>query len=123
MSGMRRGGQLVIALWAAMLPGVAAAQAVSPAVPYYAMDPRMPLTPHADSPVQQQILENYRSQLLQAQRAMLLQNPGGAGREQLDINRQLNGFAGGSASTPTSPATPPPSFGTVPQPPFDAAPR
>src|SRR5579862_7329934 len=123
MSGMHRRGCLVIALWAAAHPGGAAAQ-VAPAVPYYAMDPQMPLTPHADNPVQQQILQNYRSQLLQTQREMSLQNPGGLSHDQIEINRQLNAFGAGAAAAPTPPTAPPmPNFGTVPSPPFNAAPR
>lgn len=61
-----------IALCLALLPAVplpALAQAtVMPAPPYYAMEPTNPLTPSARNPVQQQILENDRTQLQQTQR-------------------------------------------------------
>jgi len=114
---------MAIAVLAVGVSGLAFGQV--PAPPYYAMDPASPLTPRASSPVQQQILENYRSQLLQAQRQGLQQNPAGLGREQLEINRQLNTYAlpGSSAPAPGIVAAPSSIPGTVPAPPFNAAPR
>lgn len=124
MTEMRPATCLALSLWLA-LSAVATAQGLPPpAPPYYAMDPRTPLAPHADGPVQQQVLESYRSQLLQAQREMLSRNPGGAGPDQLEINRRLNAFGPGAvvgASPPAAPA--PPDFNTIPQPPFNAAPH
>jgi hypothetical protein len=55
--------------------------------------------------VQQQIQENYRSQLLQTQREMLQQNPSGLGREQLEISHQLNMY---NAPPPVTYSAPPP---------------
>jgi hypothetical protein len=55
--------------------------------------------------MQQQIQENYRSQLLQTQREMLQQNPSGLGREQLEINHQLNMY---NAPPPVTYNAPPP---------------
>src|SRR5689334_18484257 len=99
---MLRGLVLGIAVLASGLDGAAFAQ-VGPAPPYYAMDPTSPVTPRAASPGDQQILENYRSQLLQSQRESLQQNPSGVGRDQLQLNRQINGLGPGPIGS-TAPA-------------------
>ena len=106
---------MVLALFATLLPLACRAQTpVVPAVPYYAMDPRSPLTPRADSPVQQQVLENYRSQLRQTQHELSLQNPAGTAPAQFQVNSQLNSFAAtpppvvGVPSSPMPGLTPPP---------------
>ena len=108
---MVRASVLAIALAAAS--GAAWGQ-VPPATPYYAMDPTSPLSPRAASPVQQQMLENYRGQLLQAQRDSLQQNPSGLGRDQLQLGNQLNSFNGPAMMTPPSPAASAPPFPSVP---------
>jgi hypothetical protein len=91
-------GRLVFCTMAllAAAPVAAHAQFVSvPPPPGYAMNPP------ADSPLQQQILRNYRSDLLQTQRDLALQNPSGLSRDQLDVARQLNTV--NSALIPASP--------------------
>jgi hypothetical protein len=108
---MMRAAVLAIALAAASGP---AWGQVPPAPPFYAMDPTSPLTPRAASPVQQQMLENYRTQLLQAQRDNLQQNPSGLGRDQLQLGNQLNTFNGPAAMTPPSIAAPAPPFPSIP---------
>ena len=106
---------------------------IVPAPPYYAMTPAMPLTPYAQSPVQQQVLQNYRSQLQATQRDLLQQNPSGLGREQLDIGHQLNYYnlpynppaaigSGGTAPGAGFNAAPFSATGPVAAPPFNAAP-
>ena len=62
----------------------------SPAAAQRALNPNLSLSAPATSPVQQQIQENYRIQLLQQQRELLLQNPSGLSREQIDIQHLLN---------------------------------
>jgi len=105
------------ALAAILAPTIALAQA-APSPPYYATDPRAPMNPSASTPLQQQILENYRTQLQISQRALSQQGPPGLSREQLDINRQLNqygagpvgaapGLPPGPMSAPTVPTTTP----------------
>jgi hypothetical protein len=96
-------GRLVFCLVAllAAAPVAAHAQLVRvPAAPGYATNP-----PVADSPLQQQILRNYRSDLQQTQRELAVQNPSGLSREQLDVTHQLN--------TVNSALTPPPLSGTT----------
>jgi hypothetical protein len=119
---MVRAAVLAIAL--TTVSGAASGQ-VPPAPPYYAMDPTSPLAPRAASPVQQQMLENYRTQLLQSQRDSLQQNPSGLGRDQLQLGNQLNNFNGPAAMVPSSVAAPVPPFPSIPPGPLfnPAAPR
>jgi hypothetical protein len=87
----------VVALLAAVAPVTVRAQPV-PVLPGYAINP-----PASDSPLQQQILRNYRSELRHAQRELAIRNPPGLSREQLDLTRQLN--AVNSALRPASPSS------------------
>jgi hypothetical protein len=108
---------LVIALAAAGAPVAASAQTgILPAPPYYAMSPGS----SAVSPVQQQVLENYRIQLQQTQREMLQQNPSGLGRDQIEVTRQLNLYNAAPPTTYT--AAPPPAPSRAPPPAYYAAP-
>lgn len=117
------GRATVLAIMLAAASGAAWGQ-VPPAPPYYAMDPTSPLTPRAASPVQQQMLENYRTQLLQAQRDSLQQNPSGLGRDQLQLGNQLNAFGGPAAMVPPTVAAPLPPFPSImPGPLFTPAPN
>lgn len=103
---------LSVALLAAA-PVAAHAQSVRlPATPGYATNP-----PVADSPLQQQMLRNYRSDLLQTQRDLAVQNPSGLSREQLDVAHQLNTVNPALAPPPAAtiaPATPPAVPGAAP---------
>jgi hypothetical protein len=99
---MLRIALLAAAMIAAGAPQMARAQA-APSPPYYAMDPQSPGAPSGNSPVQQQIIENYRTQLQQTQRSLSQQDPSGTSRAQLDINRQLNQY-NTAPPTPFSPA-------------------
>ena len=93
----------------AVAPIAAHAQSVRvPPAPGYATNP-----PAADSPLQQQMLRNYRSDLLQTQRELVVQNPSGLSREQLDVMHQLNTVNSAPAATMT-PATPLSVPGSVP---------
>jgi hypothetical protein len=118
------GRATVLAIMMAVISGPAGSQ-IPPAPPYYAMDPTSPLTPRAASPVQQQMLENYRTQLLQAQRDSLQQNPSGLGPNQLQIGNQLNAFGGPATMVPATVAPPTPPFPSIPPSPLftPAAPR
>ena len=63
-----------------------------PAAAQPALNPNMSLSAPATSPVQQQMRENYRSQLQQEQRDLLQQNPSGLGRDQIEIQHELNDY-------------------------------
>jgi hypothetical protein len=119
----RAAGSVVLAL-AMAVPGAAWAQfRAVPAMPYYAINPNAPLAPRADAPVQQQVLQNYRTQLQQSYREMLQQNPSGLGREQLDMGRQLNALGPGYGSAGLPPAVAPAPGGPPGGAPTAAAPR
>jgi hypothetical protein len=77
---MVRPGLLAIALFVAALP--AAGQP--------ALNPNLSLSTPGTAPVQQQMRENYRSQLQQAGRELMQQNPSGLTREQIEIQHQLD---------------------------------
>jgi hypothetical protein len=73
-------------------PAIVLAQGLVPNRPYYATNPNQPLAPSPQNPAQQQVLENYRTQLLQTEREMLQQNPSGLSRGQIEVGRQLNTY-------------------------------
>ena len=107
---------LVILLAAAAAPLPASAQGFAPTPPSYATSPGSTSVP----PVQQQVLENYRSQLQQTQREMLQQNPSGLSPPQIEVGRQLNIF---NAVPPTTySAAPPPAPSHAPPAAYYAAP-
>ena len=108
---------LTVALLAAA-PVAAQAQPVrTPAAPGYATNP-----PLSDSPLQQQLLRNYHSDLLQTQRDLAVQDPSGLSREQLDVTHRLNTVNRAPTPPPAAtvtPATPPSApFGTLTPAPF-----
>lgn len=66
--------------------------AALPAVAQPALNPNLSLSSPATSPVQQQMRENYRSQLQQEQRELTRQNPSGLSRDQIEIQHELNNY-------------------------------
>ncbi|MGE0258673.1 MAG: hypothetical protein AB7H71_04985 [Alphaproteobacteria bacterium] len=73
-----------------------------PAAPGYPIQP-----PASNSPLQQQMLRNYRSDLQQTQRELSARNPSGLSREQLDVRHRLNAVDSALAPAPTPPAPTP----------------
>jgi hypothetical protein len=98
--------QAFLVVMATAAPLTVLAQGLLPNPPYYAINPNQPFAPSPQSPVQQQVLENYRTQLLQTQREMLQQNPPGLSRDQIEVNRQVNAFTPGN--NPANPDFSPP---------------
>ena len=66
--------------------------AALPAAAQTALNPNLSLSAPATAPVQQQMRENYRTQLQQEQRELMQQNPTGLGREQIEIQHELNNY-------------------------------
>jgi hypothetical protein len=64
----------------------------SPTPQIHAFNPSLSLSAPTNSPLQQQMRENYATGLQGAQRELLQQNPSGDGRQQLEIGRELNGY-------------------------------
>jgi len=84
---------LAVAITAVLsLPALPAAAQQIGRPPTHAINPSQSLSSQPTSPVQQQIQQDYRSDLLGAQRDLLQSNPSGLGREQISIGHQLNGY-------------------------------
>jgi hypothetical protein len=64
---------------------------VLPQAPH-ALNRSMSLAAPATSPLQQQMQNNYATQLMGAQRELLQQNPSGLTRGEVAIGHELNGF-------------------------------
>ena len=60
----------------------------------HTLNPNMSLSTPGTSPLQQQMQQDYASQLMQTQRALLRQNPSGTSRQELAIGNALNGYTG-----------------------------
>jgi hypothetical protein len=66
----------------------------APGLQLHAVNPSLSLSAPATSPLQQQMQDDYATNLMQAQHQLMQQNPSGDGRAELSIGRQLNGFMG-----------------------------
>ena len=96
-----------------VLPLLITLAAAGAAIPAFAQSPIVPASPSyattpgnssALPPLQQQILESYRSQLQQTQRELLLQNPSGLSRKEIEVGRQLNTFDAMPSATYAAPS-------------------
>jgi len=94
-------GRLALCVVALLAAAPAASRAQSGSVP---QQPNYAINPPASGPLQQQILRNYRSDLLQTQRGLTVQNPSGLNPEQIEVTRRLNAVNPALLPTPPSPA-------------------
>jgi hypothetical protein len=86
---------LAAAVSAALATAPVAAQeqrGFSPTPQVHAFNPSRSLSAPTNSPLQEQMRENYATGLMGAQRELSQQNPSGVGRQQLEIGRELNGY-------------------------------
>jgi hypothetical protein len=85
---------LATAVSAALASAPVAAQerTVLPTPQVHAFNPSLSLSAPTNSPLQEQMREDYATSLMGAQRELLQQNPSGLGRQQLEIGRELNGY-------------------------------
>jgi hypothetical protein len=83
---------LVISVVLATAPVMAQQLSTVPPAPPHIVNPGISLSAPATSPLQQQMQDDYATQLSQAQHDMLVQNPSGITRPELSISRALNGF-------------------------------
>jgi hypothetical protein len=65
-----------------------------PSASSHAVDPNQFLSTAATGPLQQQMQQNYATELMGAQRDLLQQNPSGVTRPELAIGNALNGYTG-----------------------------
>jgi hypothetical protein len=59
---------------------------------HHAVNPSLSLSAPTNSPLQEQMREDYATGLMGAQRERLQQNPSGLGRQEQEIGRELNGY-------------------------------
>jgi hypothetical protein len=71
-----------------------ALQLHEPVPQLHAVNPSLSLSAPTNSPLQQQMREDYATGLRGAQRELLQQNPSGLGRQEQEIGRELNGYMG-----------------------------
>jgi hypothetical protein len=72
---------------------VAAQQREGGAMPQlHAVNPSMSLSTPTNTPLQQQMRQDYATELMGTQRELLQQNPSGLGRQEQAIGRELNGY-------------------------------
>jgi hypothetical protein len=77
-----------------MVPVGAQQPGMEPPPQLHAVNPSLSLSAPTNSPLQQQMREDYHTNLMGAQRDLLQQNPSGLGREEQAIGRELNNYTG-----------------------------
>jgi len=60
----------------------------------HAVNPSLSVTAATNSPLQDQMRQDYATSLMGAQRELMQQNPSGLGRQEQAIGRELNGYMG-----------------------------
>jgi len=76
----------------AVTPAMAQSRGGVPHVFTHSLNPNLSLSAPATSPLQQQMRDDYATQLMQSQRALMQQNPSGTTHQELMIGHELNGF-------------------------------
>jgi hypothetical protein len=78
----------------AAVPVAAQQRGMEPPMQLHAVNPSLSLSAPTSSPLQEQMREDYHTNLLGAQRELLQQNPSGLGRQEQAIGRELNSYMG-----------------------------
>jgi hypothetical protein len=78
----------------AMAPVGAQERAMEPRMQLHAVNPSLSTSAPTNSPIQQQMRQDYATGLMSAQRDLLQQNPSGLSRQEEAIGRELNGYVG-----------------------------
>jgi hypothetical protein len=86
----------VVAISASLAAAPVAAQqrGMEPLPQLHAVNPSLSLSAPTNSPLEEQMREDYHTNLMGAQRELLQQNPSGLGRQEQAIGRQLNSYMG-----------------------------
>jgi len=84
---------LAILACLASVPVAAQERGIASQMQLHAVNPNQSLTAPTNSPLQEQMREDYATQLRGAQRDLLQQNPSGFGRQEQAIGRELNGYS------------------------------
>ena len=76
----------------AAAPVAAQQSGTAPHMQLHAVNPSMSLSAPTNTPLQEQMRQDYATELMGAQRELLQQNPSGLGRQEQAIGRELNGY-------------------------------
>lgn len=76
----------------ASFPVAAQERGTEPPPQLHAVNPSLSLSAPTNSPFQDQVRQDYATDLMSSQRELLQQNPSGVGRQELAIGRELNGY-------------------------------
>ena len=85
---------VAISLSLATAPVAAQQRGMEPPPQLHTVNPSLSLSAPTSSPLQQQMREDYHTNLMGAQRELLQQNPSGLGRQEQTIGRELNSYMG-----------------------------
>jgi RNA polymerase sigma-70 factor, ECF subfamily len=83
---------LAILACLAATPVGAQQREVGPMPQLHAVNPSMSLSVPTNNPLQEQMRQDYATELMGTQRELLQQNPSGLGRQEQAIGRELNGY-------------------------------
>ena len=78
----------------AVAPVGAQERAMAPRLQLHAVNPSLSTSAPTNSPIQEQMRQDYATSLMGAQRELLQQNPSGLGRQEQAIGHELNGYVG-----------------------------
>ena len=78
----------------AMAPVGAQQRAIEPHMQLHALNPSLSTSAPTNSPIQEQMRQDYATGLTGAQRDLLQPNPSGLGRQEEAVGRELNGYVG-----------------------------
>ena len=76
----------------ATFPVAAQERGFMPPTQLHAVNPSMSLSAPTNSPLQEQMRQDYATSLMGSQRELMQQNPSGLGRQEQAIGRELNGY-------------------------------
>jgi hypothetical protein len=83
---------VAILAWLTSTPVIAQERGIEPGSQLHAVNPSLSLSAPTNSPLQDQMRQDYATGLMGAQRDLLQQNPSGLGRQEEAIGRELNGY-------------------------------
>lgn len=82
----------IIAICLAGVPVAAQKRGITPPMQLRAVNPSMSLSAPTNNPLQEQMRQDYATDLMGAQRNLLQENPSGLGRQEQAVGRELNGY-------------------------------
>jgi hypothetical protein len=83
---------VALSVYLGAIPVGAQERDAGPMPQLHAVNPSLSLTAPTNSPIQEQMRQDYATGLIGAQRELLQQNPSGLGRQEQAIGHELNGY-------------------------------